>query len=119
MTKVRVLATVLVGLCLWVRPACGATTLRVNVSTDGAQTDGPASYGETISADGRYVAFHSQAGNLVDNDLNGSTRDVFIRYLDAAQPADRIEWYFLEEIFGTDDNGNSAMATCIVPIVAP
>jgi Tol biopolymer transport system component len=36
----------------------------------------------TISADGRYVAFASDASNLVDGDMNGQT-DVFVRNLAA------------------------------------
>jgi hypothetical protein len=36
-----------------------------------------------ISANGRYVAFTSRASNLVTNDTNGTTRDVFVRDLQA------------------------------------
>jgi len=32
-----------------------------------------------ISADGRFVAFESLASDLVDNDTNGTIRDVFVR----------------------------------------
>lgn len=53
----------------------GATTL-VSRHSDGTPGNW-GSYGPSISADGRYVAFHSYAGNLVDDDTNGSS-DVFV-----------------------------------------
>lgn len=56
-------------------PALAWTTSRVSVSSGGAgggaQSDYPA-----ISSDGRYVAFQSQAGNLVSGDTNGGW-DIF------------------------------------------
>jgi Tol biopolymer transport system component len=57
----------------------GATT-RVSVNTAGVQGDldsGGGSFGG-ISADGRYVTFHSYADNLVLGDTNG-VADVFLR----------------------------------------
>src|SRR5947208_15406502 len=51
-------------------------TDRVSVATDGADARGP-SFFPSISADGRYVAFHSNASNLVPGDTNG-TSDVFV-----------------------------------------
>ena len=42
--------------------------------------NGP-SFAPTLSADGRYVAFSSEASNLVPGDSNGSS-DVFVRDLD-------------------------------------
>ena len=57
-------------------------TLRVSV--DPAGGDGEAnSWGPAISADGRYVAFTSVAGNLVANDTG--FRDIFVRDLEAQQ----------------------------------
>jgi len=53
-------------------------TIRVNVSTAGAQAVGGESSTASLSADGRYVAFHSGATNLVADDTNGLT-DVFAR----------------------------------------
>ena len=50
---------------------------RVSVSTAGVQANG-ASSSPSISALGRYVAFISEATNLVDGDTNG-VADVFIR----------------------------------------
>jgi len=54
----------------------GATT-RVSVATDGTQANKNDGLQSAISADGRYVAFHSSASNLVAGDTNG-TNDVFV-----------------------------------------
>lgn len=54
----------------------GATT-RVNVATGGAEAVGGASTQPVISADGRYVAFASEATNLVPGDTNGFA-DIFV-----------------------------------------
>ena len=51
-------------------------TARVSVADDGAQGDDN-SYGPSVSGDGRFVAFHSEAGNLLPDDTNGAT-DVFV-----------------------------------------
>jgi Tol biopolymer transport system component len=53
------------------------TTERVSLSSAGEQGNGD-SYGPTISADGRYVAFTSAASNLTRGDDNGEL-DVFVR----------------------------------------
>lgn len=58
----------------------GSTTL-VSVSTAGVQGNGPSLY-PSISANGRRVAFQSQASNLIAGDSNG-VADIFIRDLDA------------------------------------
>ena len=52
---------------------------RVSVDSNGAQANSDSFY-PSISADGRYVAFHSSASNLVAGDANGS-QDVFVRDL--------------------------------------
>ena len=54
----------------------GATT-RVSVATDGSQGNN-GSYRPAVSFDGRFVAFHSFALNLVSGDTNGAP-DVFVR----------------------------------------
>ncbi len=51
-------------------------TERVSVASDGTQANA-FSYDPAISADVRYVAFYSEASNLVPGDTNG-TRDVFV-----------------------------------------
>jgi Tol biopolymer transport system component len=53
----------------------GATTC-ASVGTDGSQGNG-GSYYPSISSDGRYVVFNSQASNLVTGDTNRCT-DVFV-----------------------------------------
>jgi Tol biopolymer transport system component len=45
---------------------------RVSVDDSGDQSDG-ASFRPSISADGRYVAFYTEASNLVPGDKNGAT----------------------------------------------
>jgi Tol biopolymer transport system component len=55
----------------------GATTTRVSVNSAGAQVTG-ASGQARISANGRYVAFESAAGDLVSGDRNGAS-DAFLR----------------------------------------
>jgi len=54
-------------------------TTRVNLNSKGEQAVGGFidEYGESISADGRYVVFESFADNLVNNDTNES-RDIFV-----------------------------------------
>jgi Tol biopolymer transport system component len=64
----------------FVRDRANGAIERVNISSDEA----PAASGRriytkaTISANGRFVAFSSDAANLVDSDTNG-TADVFVR----------------------------------------
>ncbi|MFO0981303.1 MAG: hypothetical protein U1E76_06025 [Planctomycetota bacterium] len=53
-----------------------AITIRVSVGAGGVQGNGD-SFAPSISADARYVAFASQANDLVANDTNGLT-DVFV-----------------------------------------
>ncbi len=52
---------------------------RASLSDDGAEGNGP-SFTPALSADGRYVAFASDADNLVLDDKNGQ-RDIFVRDL--------------------------------------
>lgn len=57
--------------------SCTPSTTRVSVSTGGAEANGP-SDNPVISADGRFIAFESDATNLVADDTNSVT-DVFLR----------------------------------------
>ena len=57
--------------------AGSATTERLSVSSSGEQANDH-SYTPAISADGRYVAYVSDASNLVAEDTNGAP-DVFVR----------------------------------------
>ena len=56
-------------------------TVRVSIGRNGAQANGNSWY-PAISADGRYVAFQSMAGNLVAGDTNGQM-DAFVRDMQA------------------------------------
>lgn len=51
-------------------------TTRVSVASDGTEANGD-SFGPSISADGRFVAFVSNASNLIPNDTN-TKEDVFV-----------------------------------------
>ena len=66
-----------IGEDVFVRDRVSGTTERVSISSFGAQAD-DASYHPAISADGRYVAFTSQATNLVVGDSN-DVEDLFVR----------------------------------------
>lgn len=68
---------------VFVRDRLLGTTDRVSVSSSGRQADGASGLlnlmgGPSISGDGRYVAFSSEATNLVRGDRN-NTADVFVR----------------------------------------
>ncbi|MBI4786749.1 MAG: PD40 domain-containing protein [Chloroflexi bacterium] len=52
-------------------------TTRVSVHTNGTQGNNDSDYA-ALSGDGRYIAFHSLADNLVSGDTNGAW-DVFVR----------------------------------------
>ena len=55
-------------------------TVRVSVSSEGIAGDGDSAK-PSISADGRYIAFVSAAGNLVAKDVNDNELDVFVHDL--------------------------------------
>jgi Tol biopolymer transport system component len=63
---------------VFVRDLRHGTTSRVSVSGTGAQGEGD-SAGPAISADGRYVAFSSLAGNLVPGDSGDGHPEVLVR----------------------------------------
>jgi Tol biopolymer transport system component len=70
---------------IFLRDRIAETTIRVNVNNNKEQTTGSdfatgGSSSPSISADGRFVAFASNASNLVERDTNGKT-DVFVRDL--------------------------------------
>ena len=62
---------------IFVRDRQTGKTTRVSVRTNGKQGNGNSRY-PSISSDGRYVAFESDATNLVNGDTNGKT-DIFVR----------------------------------------
>jgi hypothetical protein len=63
---------------VFVRDRWNSTTERVSVATGGAQGDENSHDWLSISADGRYVAFMSEATTLVPGDTNGA-QDIFVR----------------------------------------
>jgi len=63
---------------VYVRDVRLGTTTRVSVAADGGQPNGP-SYAAAISGDGRYVAFVSEATNLLKQRDRNRARDVFVR----------------------------------------
>lgn len=62
---------------VFVRDRVASMTYRVSVSTAGTEANGASRYPQ-ISPDGRYVAFQSEASNLVAGDANGKW-DIFVR----------------------------------------
>jgi len=62
---------------IFLRDTKMGNTTRISVDSNGKQANGD-SFDPTISADGRYVAFDSNASNLVSGDTNGVI-DVFLR----------------------------------------
>jgi Tol biopolymer transport system component len=69
------------------------TTIRLSVDSSGVQSDGDSGRPD-ISADDRFVAFHSKGTNLVAGDTNG-VQDVFVRDLQ----------FNLTNILSVDDTG--------------
>ncbi len=61
---------------VFVRDLQSSTTVRVSTDSAGVQANGTSSYPQ-ISADGRYIAFLSDATNLIASDTNGFA-DVFV-----------------------------------------
>ena len=64
-------------------PATTSATAKTKLASkrsNGTEAFGGSSSDPSISSDGRYVAFESDASNLVKNDTNGE-QDVFWRHL--------------------------------------
>ncbi len=78
---------------IFVRDRELGTTTRVSVAADGTQANGFSQFAPFLSADGRFVTFSSNAGNLVPGDTNvcppgsggwpGSCVDIFVHDRDA------------------------------------
>jgi hypothetical protein len=66
---------------VYARSLAGGATAAVSVGADGEAGDGSSS-GAALSADGRLVAFASEAANLVEGDTN-QRQDVFVHDRDA------------------------------------
>ena len=65
---------------IFVRDLVRRATIRVSVSSEGVQANGPSWDSPQISANGRWVAFGSDATNLVAGDTN-QARDLFVHDL--------------------------------------
>jgi Tol biopolymer transport system component len=63
---------------VFLRDVRDKTTDRISVSSSGVQGDGP-SRSPSISADGRYVAFVSEAHNLIDGETSTAPSGIFVR----------------------------------------
>jgi Tol biopolymer transport system component len=62
---------------MFLRDRRTGTTVRVSLRSNGAESEGPSGFG-LLSADGRFVAFQSEAEDLIANDTNGMT-DIYVR----------------------------------------
>jgi len=82
---------------LFVRDLDLNRTSRVDVTSDGAPANGDSGpLGSlAISADGRYIAFSSQATNLVAGDTNG-TDDIFVRDRQSFTDVPIYHWAYYE-----------------------
>lgn len=89
---------------IFVRDIAGGTTTRVSVSSGLAQgNDG--SYAPAISHNGRWVAFSSDANNLVVND-NNNVRDVFLHDRDTGSTQRLSAFGFVTLTEGNDTSEN-------------
>jgi Tol biopolymer transport system component len=75
-SKALLLGALALSCCVG-HPAFAASTDRISVGSGGTQAD-DSSDSPSVSADGRFVAFWSNATNLVAGDTNGDS-DVFVR----------------------------------------
>jgi len=65
---------------IFIRDLAAGITWLASKTTDGIQADWR-SFNPSLSDDGRFVAFESQASNLVEDDANGHVNDIFRRDL--------------------------------------
>jgi Tol biopolymer transport system component len=94
------------GADVFVRDRANGATVRVSVATGGGQASGTSRY-PSLSADGRFVAFQSDAPDLVVGDSNGLI-DVFVH--------DRL--LGTTERVSVSSAGNQAGAACFLPSIS-
>ena len=94
------------GTDVFIRDLVEGTTKRVSVAVDGSEGNNR-SYNASISTNGRYVVFESDADNLVPND-NNNRRDIFVRDLTEGT-TQRVS--VAGDGFDTEANGNSSNAS--------
>jgi Tol biopolymer transport system component len=85
---------------VFTRDLAASATVRVSVDTAGQDANGE-SFAPSVSADGRFVAFHSAASDLVPDDRNG-LRDIFVRDVQAHTTVQASQ-----DVSGGDPNGTS------------
>jgi hypothetical protein len=76
--------------CLGAPAGCTPSTVRVSVASDGTEANAYTPWispSVTLSADGRFVAFDSDATNLVAGGPSGVYRNVFVRDTCVGAPA--------------------------------
>ena len=66
---------------VFIRDLQAGTTALVSVSTDGVDPGNGDSFSPIVSADGRYVLFHSKASNLATGSFGNSIENLFFRDL--------------------------------------
>jgi len=91
---------------IFLRNLTTGETTRVSLDSDGNEVNGD-SDNPSISADGNYIAFASDASNLVEGDEN-SRRDIFVRNLETGETS-RIS---------VDSDGNEADDTSDNPSIS-
>ncbi len=95
------------ALDVFVRDRLLGTTERVSVSSSGEEANGDSGY-PSISADGRFVAYWSNAPNLVDGDTNNAW-DAFVR--------DRL--HGTTERVSVNSAGQQANGPSSIPVITP
>ncbi|MGY8771029.1 MAG: GEVED domain-containing protein [Pirellulales bacterium] len=83
------------------------TTTRVSVDSAGAEANNH-SYIPSLSADGRFVTYQSNASNLVAGDNNGTFSDVFVSDMVAAPPLVDRDFGDAPNSYGTLDSSLGA-----------
>ncbi|MES1180243.1 MAG: hypothetical protein ABUL66_00100 [Verrucomicrobiota bacterium] len=71
------------ALDVFVRDLSAGTTTLASVSTDGVHSGNGDSFAPVLSADGRYLLFHSKASNLAAGSFGTGTENLFLRDLPA------------------------------------
>jgi Tol biopolymer transport system component len=107
--RIRGLASAALAVAWFTSAAAAQDTLRVSVSSSGHQSNGDSDFwvSPAISADGKTVAFYSQATNLVPADLN-NVQDIFVR--------DRVSG--TTERVSVDSSGTEANGDSLYPSIS-
>jgi Tol biopolymer transport system component len=93
---------------VFVRESLTGVVRRVSVASDGSEGDNSSYAPAAISANGRYVTFASRASNLVNNDTNGQTKDIFVHDLETG----------ITSRVSVSSNGTEANAESSDPVIS-